>query len=124
MQGGIKAFFSSLSTDGQSLPIIGLPHTNEIPLTISGKPMVLQVFERAGVWYDPAHIKASQPGVVDCALCMLNDLDFLAHVPGLPQQPVAPPQPALNLKDAITTLQALKTDVATKLAQVLKDLGA
>lgn len=126
VQFGIKSFYQSLSLDGNSLPLVGLPLSDEINLTVGGKAVVLQVFERAGVWFDPAHAKDKQPGTGSCALCHLADPDFLAHVPGLPAQPApAPsaPQPALNLSDAIATLQALGTDVATKLVQVLKDLG-
>ena len=112
MQLGIKGFVSQLSMDGQSLPIIGLPVTNEIYLPkINGKQVVIQIFERAGVGYDSDHVIDRQPGTGDFFLFHLTDANFLAHVPGLtlPTSPV-------DTTTLIATLNAMADGFAKDLA--------
>lgn len=120
VQFGIKSFYSTLSTDGQSLPIVGLPLSDEIALTVSGKSVVLQVFERAGVFYDPNHEKDKQPGTGTCALCHLTDSDFLQHIPGLalPAAPTAPVDTSAVEQD----INAIADAIAAPVAKALADL--
>ena len=115
VQFGIKGFYSQLSMDGQSLPIPGLPLSDEIYLNINGKQVVLQVFERAGIGYDPNHAKDRQPGTGDCFLFHLNDSDLLAHIPGLPTQPPAP----VDTTALITAINAIPDAIAPAVAQAL-----
>jgi len=121
VQYGIKAFFSQLSMDGQSLPLVGLPLTNEIYLPAgNGKQVVLQIFERAAVLYDPAHAKDTQPGTGAFSLCHITDPDFLNYAPGMPT-----PQPMPNVSDAVAQLQAAisaSNTVGSLLSRVLVDL--
>jgi hypothetical protein len=67
--GANLALFSQLSTDGQTLPIIGLPRTNELYQTESdGYQWSVQFFERGLIVYDPAHRHDGQPGMGDSYL--------------------------------------------------------
>lgn len=118
VQYGIKSFYSGLSADGNTLPIIGLPVTDEIYMTVSGQTVVLQVFERAGIWYDPSHVKDTQPGTGNCALCHLTDIDFLKSTPGL-ALPTQPPIDVTALIAGVKTLQAYNDAAATSLLKAL-----
>lgn len=121
VQFAIKKFYQSLSIDGQSLPVIGLPTTNELYLSLAdGKQVVLQEFERAGVYYDPAHLKDRQPGTGDCSLGHLTDIDFLKNVPGL----ALPTQPAtIDTSLVETDIHAIADAIAAPVAKALADLG-
>ncbi len=121
VQFGIKDFYASLSLDGQSLPVIGLPTSDEINLTVNGKPVVLQIFERAGVYYDTTHAVDRQPGTGIYALCHLNDPDFLTHVPGLPQQPAPAPAP-VDTSAVEADINAIADAIAAPIAKALADL--
>lgn len=124
IQFGIRGFYAGLSLDGNTLPIVGLPTSDEIYLTVNGKSVVLQTFERAGIYYDQAHTKDSQPGTGAYALCHLNDPDFIAHVPGLPTQTPAPITMP-NIADAIAHIEAAQAAagvVTTELGKALPDL--
>lgn len=73
VQYGIKEFYQTLSRDGQTLPIIGLPNSNELYRKINGKTVVLQFYERGIAVYDPLHILDSQPGTQDVYLAKYDD---------------------------------------------------
>jgi hypothetical protein len=118
VQFGIKDFYAALSMDGNSLPIVGLPLTDEISLSVQGNRVVLQVFERAGIFYDPAHLKDHQPGTGACALCHLTDADFLKHVPGF-----APPvPPAVDTSQVEADIHAIAEAITAPIARALADL--
>jgi len=72
-QYGIKSFFQSLSLDGQTLPIIGLPVSNEIYTKVNEKTIVVQFYERGIAVYDPGHIFDSQPGTQAVYLAKFDD---------------------------------------------------
>lgn len=56
--------YSQLSIDGNTLPLIGLPRTNELYQTDSdGYKWSVQFFERGVIVYDPQFKKDSEPGV-------------------------------------------------------------
>lgn len=119
VQFGIKSFYASLSIDGNTLPIVGLPLTNEINLTVNGKRVVLQVFERAAILYDPDHLKDRQPGTGNCALCHLNDPDLLSHIPGLPTLTPVPAPAAQPVAVDTTALEASIHAIADGIAPLL-----
>ena len=62
---GILAAYQQLSIDGNALPVLGLPTSNEIGWQKNGKTGVVQFFERGCLVYDPAHAEDSQPGFND-----------------------------------------------------------
>jgi hypothetical protein len=84
VQFGIKGFYQQLSIDGQSLPLPGLPLTDEVNVTLPKGQIVLQLYERAAIAYDQNHIKDNQPGLGAAYLVHLNDPDLLRLIPGLP----------------------------------------
>jgi len=62
--GGDRGTFSELSIDGNTLPVIGLPRTNELYQHDSdGYAWSVQFFERGIIVYDPQFKKDSQPGL-------------------------------------------------------------
>jgi hypothetical protein len=62
--GGNKGLYSQISVDGNTLPIIGLPRTNELyQHEADGYSWSVQFFERGLIVYDPAHRKDNQPGL-------------------------------------------------------------
>src|SRR6266480_1325265 len=83
VQFGIKAFYQGLSLNGQSLPLPGLPLTDEVTVKLPTGQIVIQVYERAGIVYDPNHLKDIQPGMGSTYLVHLQDKDFLHLIPGL-----------------------------------------
>lgn len=119
VQYGVRSFYAGLSTDGQTLPIVGLPLSNELSLTINGKSVVLQIFERAGIYYDPSHEVDSQPGTGVYSLCHLNDANLLHNIPGLPALTTT-----IDTAPIITALKALQTYNDTTINTALKALGA
>lgn len=120
VQFGIKNFYARLSLDGNSLPIIGLPRTNEMYLTIDGKQIVLQVFERGAIWYDANRVKGTQPGSDGvCQLAFLTDPDLLAHIPGL-TLPAAPVDTSIVEADINAIADAIAAPVAKALADLKK----
>lgn len=64
IQGSNKDFYSKLSIDGDTLPVIGLPEANEeYQKDADGYQWSFQPCERAvAIIYDPQHKKDSQPG--------------------------------------------------------------
>jgi hypothetical protein len=84
VQLGIKGFYQQLSIDGQSLPLPGLPLTDEVSVTLPRGQVVLQLYERAAIAYDQNHLKDNQPGLGAAYLVHLNDPDLLRLIPGLP----------------------------------------
>jgi hypothetical protein len=73
VQFGIKAFYQTLSRDGDSLPIVGLPLSNEVYTKVSGTNIVVQKYERAYIVYDHTHVLDSQPGTTDAYLAHIDD---------------------------------------------------
>lgn len=73
VQYGIKSFFQTLSIDGQTLPIVGLPTSNEIYTKVNGKTVVVQFYERGVAVYDPQHSLDTQPGTQDVYLAKFDD---------------------------------------------------
>jgi N-acetylmuramoyl-L-alanine amidase len=62
--GGNKGLYSQLSIDGNALPIIGLPRTNELyQHETDGYSWSVQFFERGLIVYDPGHVMDGQPGM-------------------------------------------------------------
>jgi hypothetical protein len=116
VQFGLKTFYASLSMDGNTLPVVGLPLSDELYLTVNGKQVTLQCFERAGIYYDPAHVKDKQPGTGACSLCHLTDIDFLKNIPGLtlPLEPVAIDTTAL-----VAAINAIADGIAPLVATAL-----
>ncbi|MGH2478163.1 MAG: glycoside hydrolase family 25 protein [Ktedonobacteraceae bacterium] len=117
-----KNFYASLSMDGQSLPIAGLPLSNEIYLTINGKQVVLMIYERFGVYYDVAHVKDNQPGTGVFSICHLTDLDFLKNVSGL-TLPAAPVDTSIVESDIHAMIDALAPLGAKALVDLSKLKG-
>lgn len=88
IQFGLKSLYQKLSIDGQSLPVVGLPLTGELRITIKDKTgkdvtIVVQICERGVLIYDPAHALDSQPGMGDAYLAHLDNVDLLKLIPGL-----------------------------------------
>jgi len=65
VQLGMKAFYQGLTLDGDTLPLPGLPTGNERQVSINGKTITAQPYERMDLAYDPAHSVDSQPGCKD-----------------------------------------------------------
>ena len=64
LAGGNLALYQKLSMDGNTLPILGIPRTNEIYQHDSdGYAWSVQFFERGLTVYDPAHRQDNQPGL-------------------------------------------------------------
>lgn len=80
---GILGLYKQLSVDGKSLPLPGLPVTGEMPLTIKGVKIVVQIFERMVLVYDPTHALDSQPGLEDAYIAHLDNPELLKLIPGL-----------------------------------------
>ncbi len=71
MGGAVRQFYCDLSIDGQSLPLPGLPQSNEIKVGTSGE--VVQKFERMTLCYNPT-LKAFPPGSrYNVYILMLSD---------------------------------------------------
>lgn len=79
VQFGIKSFYETLSLDGQSLPVVGLPTTNELYETVKGQAVVVQFYERAVIVYDGNHVLDSQPGTTTAYLAKFDD-PFIASI--------------------------------------------
>lgn len=79
LMGGNLALYRSLSIDGNTLPVVGLPLESEHYQTDSdGYHWSTQKCERAQIVYDPAHRHGSQPGMGS---------SYLAHIQyGLPKE--------------------------------------
>lgn len=76
--GSNLSYYQQLSVDGNALPVIGLPMTNETHLTDKdGYNWTIQIFERAIMVYDPEHRKDSQPGGNDSYIAKYRDLVYL-----------------------------------------------
>jgi len=73
IQYAIKSFFQTLSIDGQTLPVIGLPTSNEVYTKVNGRTIVIQFYERGIAVYDPGHALDSQPGTGDTYLAKYDD---------------------------------------------------
>jgi N-acetyl-anhydromuramyl-L-alanine amidase AmpD len=73
VQFGIKGLYEQLTIDGDSLPIIGLPTSNEINTKVNGKNVVLQFYERGVAAYDDQHTLDSQPGLAAAYLAKYDD---------------------------------------------------
>ena len=80
---GILGLYKQLSPDGKSLPLPGLPLTGELSLTIKGVKVVVQIFERMVLVYDPTHALDSQPGLEDAYIAHLDNPELLKLIPGL-----------------------------------------
>jgi N-acetyl-anhydromuramyl-L-alanine amidase AmpD len=64
VRGGNLALYETLSLDGNTLPLIGLPRTSELPQAdIDGYAWTVQFFERGVMVFDSSHKKDSQPGM-------------------------------------------------------------
>jgi hypothetical protein len=62
--GGNKGLYSQISMDGNTLPIIGLPRTNELyQRDADGYSWSVQFFERGLIVFDPDHRRDSQSGL-------------------------------------------------------------
>lgn len=74
LQFGNLAFYRSLSIDGQSVPLPGLPLENEQPYhEEDGYYWSTQRCERGTIVYDPEHRKGAQPG---CGASYLAHFDY------------------------------------------------
>lgn len=80
---GILGLYKQLSVDGKSLPLPGLPVTGELTLTVKGVKIVVQIFERMVLVYDPTHALDSQPGLEDAYIAHLDNPELLKLIPGL-----------------------------------------
>lgn len=69
VHGAIRSFYAGLTLDGHSLPIIGLPTSNEKTVNVPGKGrIIVQDYERGRLAYDPGNLEDSQPGCGDVYL--------------------------------------------------------
>lgn len=102
VMGGNLSYYRSLSRDGASLPIIGLPLESEQYHNDDGYYWSSQMFERATIYYDPEHKKDQPPG---------SGTSYLAHV-NPPQTVVVSELPEAIIAD----IQALKA-ACDKLAE-------
>jgi hypothetical protein len=102
------------------LTLLGLPLTEEIAVA-GQKGVVLQVFERGVLTYDPAHVLDHPPGAGDVYTTRLDSGPALAQLSRF--LPAPTPQPAPGNNTIISELQALRTTIETGLARVLADLG-
>ena len=102
------------------LTLFGLPKTNEIG--VPGHPgVVLQVFERGVLVYDPGHVLDNPPGSSDVYTMHIDSGPGLAQLAGF--LPAPTPQTSPNIAAIISELQALQTATDAGLAKVLADLG-
>lgn len=125
IQFGLKSLYQKLSIDGSALPIPGLPLTGELPFTVKGKQVTVQIFERGILVYDPGHVMDSQPGFADAYFAHINNLDLLKLVPGL-QLPTPTPTPAVDLSPVIASLrdaQVSANEITASIAAALKEVG-
>lgn len=114
----ILHFYQHLSFDGQHLPVVGLPRTNELYLTINGHKVTLVICERAVICYDPAHVKGTQPGTDGvCQLLFLTDPDLLKNVPGL-NLPTVPGTP-VDTTALVAAINAIPDGIAPLVAAAL-----
>lgn len=109
--GGNKTLYSKISIDGNTLPIIGLPRTNELYQTDSdGYQWSVQFFERGVIVYDPQLKKDSEPGLGTSYIG--KSLQFLNLDPSY--QPVVvnkiPPTVAADIKAVKAASDKLTTD--------------
>jgi GH25 family lysozyme M1 (1,4-beta-N-acetylmuramidase) len=104
IMGGNLALYSQLSIDGNSLPILGLPRTNEIYQTdATGYSWSVQFFERGLIVYDPQHKQDSQPGLGS------------SYIGKYPQFILLDPE--------ATTVVAVPSAVIADIKQLYKDAG-
>ncbi len=73
VQYAILDFYKTLSRDGQSLPVIGLPTSNEIAHPVAGKATTFQFYERGVLCWNPDHTFDSQPGTGETYLAKIDD---------------------------------------------------
>lgn len=114
--GGILLYYQQVAGSellGQLGP--GLPLTGEIPLTISGKNVAIQIFERGAIVYDPARVYDAPPGVSgDCYLAHVNNGTVLAWLESaLTQQLTAANSALAQAKSDLTSAQAAETAAQT-----------
>lgn len=87
--GGNLILYSQLSIDGQTLPLIGLPRTNELYQTdeSDGYQWSVQFFERGVVVYDPQKRFDNPPG---SGSSYFGKYDQLLHLAPFYQPPITP----------------------------------
>lgn len=116
---GMLAFWRSLTAP---LALVGLPKTNEI--AVPGHPgVVVQVFERVILTYDPAHVLDNPPGAGAVYAAHLDDtksfaVSRLLNLLGISLSALS----ATALAD-LQALHASNTAGNAALAKVLADLG-
>jgi hypothetical protein len=112
---GMLGFFRSQSAP---LALLGLPRTNE--LAIPGHPgVVLQVFERAVLCYDPAHTIDNPPGAGDVYALHIDQATSPAVAQILTLLGIQPATPTVNTTDLIAQFHAIQAAATAG----LKDLG-
>jgi len=91
--GSNLALYQKLSIDGNTLPVIGLPRTNELyQHDPNGYNWSVQFFERGCIVYDPQHVKDHQPGTNSAYLGKIEQfitLDPEYHPPTITKIPDA-----------------------------------
>ncbi len=113
LQYGNLGLYRSLSMDGQTLPIIGLPLESEVyHLEADGYSWSSQMCERGTIRYDPAHRWDSQPGL---------GASYLAHVNPPPVQ--VDEIVKTDIKALGTTYGHAKDAIEQALEQLGKDAG-
>lgn len=120
----LDAYKSYGNADLCGLSFLGLPRSNEIPIEhlgpkyahLAGKGIVVQVFERGDLVYDPGHLLDSAPGISGAVYpAHIYDgvgADLLAAQGGTPAQPTG--IDPTKVKDRLTAigLASHNSDVA------------
>lgn len=121
IQFDILAHYCRLSMDGQTLPILGLPRTSEIYITLAdGKQIVIQIFERGILCYDPGHLLDAQPGMQEVYLVHIDQVANpgmlqLSKLLGVSMQPAS----VVDTSALITAINAIPTGLTPLIDAVL-----
>lgn len=121
IQFDILAHYCRLSMDGQTLPILGLPRTSEIYITLAdGKQIVIQIFERGILCYDPGHLLDAQPGMQEVYLVHIDQVANpgmlqLLRLLGVSMQPAS----VVDTSALITAINAIPTGLTPLINAVL-----
>jgi len=105
--GGNKTLYSEISIDGNTLPIVGLPRTNELYQHDSdGYAWSVQFFERGVIVYDPVHRQDNQPGL---GTSYLGKYPQFMHLDPA-YQPIIPASVIADIKAVKAASEKLATD--------------
>ena len=104
------------------LTLLGLPLSEEISVP-GHNGVVLQIFERGVLAYDPAHVLDHPPGAGDVYTMHIDSGLGLTQLAQFLPTTAPGPSTSPNITTLISDLQALQTTTSTGFAKVPADLG-